>query len=60
LDQAEAMCGGRGLTPARDVELAEDARDVGANGLLADEEVRGDLPVASTGGHQVENVALAR
>ena len=58
LDQTEAMGGGRGLAPARDLELPQDAPDVDANGLLADVEVPGDLAIAPPGGHQVENIPL--
>ena len=41
-------------------ELGEDAADVGLDGLLADRQVPGDLPVAVTAGDQPEDFAFAR
>ena len=40
-------------------ELGEDAADVGLDGLLADGQLPGDLPVAVTAGDQPEHVAFA-
>jgi hypothetical protein len=40
-------------------EFGEDAADVGFDGLLADCQVAGDLPVAVTAGDQLEYVAFA-
>jgi hypothetical protein len=41
-------------------EFGEDAADVGLDGLLADCQVPGDLPVAVTAGDQPEYFAFAR
>ena len=41
-------------------ELGEDAADVGLDGLLADRQIPGDLPVAVTAGDQPEYFPLAR
>src|SRR6516162_6210026 len=40
--------------------FGEDAADVSLDGLLADSQVPGDLPVAVTAGDQPEYVAFAR
>ena len=40
-------------------EFGEDAADVGLDGLLADRQVPGDLPVAVAAGDQPEDVAFA-
>ena len=50
----------RGLGPAADVELGEDARDVDAGGLLRHVELLGDLAVRGPRGEQLEHLALAR
>jgi hypothetical protein len=50
----------RGLDAVLQVEFGEDAADVGLDGLFADRQVTGDLPVAVTPGDQPEHVALAR
>jgi hypothetical protein len=49
----------RGLDAVLQAELGEDAADVGLDGLLADDQVPGDLPVAVTAGDQPEYVAFA-
>ena len=41
-------------------EFGEDAADVGLDGLLADRQIPGDLPVAVTAGDQPEYFPLAR
>ena len=41
-------------------ELGENAADVGLDGLLADRQIPGDLPVAVTAGDQPEYFPLAR
>ena len=41
-------------------EFGEDAADVGLDGLLADRQVPGDLPVAVTAGDELEYFAFAR
>ncbi len=41
-------------------DFGEDAADVGLDGLLADRQVAGDLPVAVTEGDEFEYVAFAR
>src|SRR5262249_61467421 len=41
-------------------EFGEDAADVGLDGLLADHQVPGDLPVALTTGDQPEYLAFTR
>jgi hypothetical protein len=41
-------------------EFAEDAADVGLDGLFADRQVPGDLPIAVTAGDQPEHFAFAR
>src|SRR5829696_5238196 len=50
---------GRGGS-ALDIELGEDAGDVVADGLPADREGGGDLPVGVSGGEQPEHVQFAR
>jgi hypothetical protein len=54
--------GGRRSPPGRGLagRVCEDAADVGLDGLLADGQVPGDLPVAVTAGDQPEYVAFAR
>ena len=49
----------RGLDAVLQAEFGEDAADVGFDGLLADRQVPGDLPVAVTAGDQPEYVAFA-
>ena len=49
----------RGLDAVLEAEFGEDAADVGFDGLLADGQVPGDLPVAVTLGDQPEHVAFA-
>ena len=50
----------RGLDAVLQAQLGEDAADVGLDGLLADREVTGDLPVAETAGDQREYLTLTR
>jgi deoxyribonuclease V len=50
----------RRLDAVLQAEFGEDAPDVGLDGLLADRQVPGDLPVAVTAGDQPEHVAFAR
>ncbi len=50
----------RCLEAVLQVELGEDAADVGLDGLLADRQDPGDLPVAVTAGYQPEYFAFAR
>jgi transposase-like protein len=50
----------RSLHAILQAEFGEDAADVGLDGLLADRQVPGDLPVAVTAGDQPEHVAFAR
>ena len=50
----------RCLEAVLQAELGEDAADVGLDGLLADRQDPGDLPVAVTLGDQLEYVAFAR
>src|SRR5579864_3723510 len=50
----------RGLDAVLEAEFGQDAADVGLDGLLADGQVPGDLPVAVTAGNQLEDVAFAR
>ena len=49
----------RGLDAVLQAEFGEDAADVGFDGLLADRQVPGDLPVAVTAGDEPEYVAFA-
>ena len=44
----------------RDAELGEDVLEMAGNGVLADDEGSGDLPVRAAGRHQAENLELAR
>jgi hypothetical protein len=48
----------RGLDAVLQAEFGEDATDVGLDGLLADRQVPGDLPVAVTAGDQLKYVAF--
>ena len=50
----------RGLDAILQAEFGEDAADVGLDGLFADDQVPGDLPVAVTAGDQPEYFAFAR
>ena len=50
----------RGLDAVLQAEFGEDAADVGLDGLLADRQVPGDLPVALAAGDKPEYVAFAR
>src|SRR3954447_15444561 len=50
----------RRLYPVPEAELRQDAADVRLDGLLADVEAAGDLPVAATAGDQFEHLALPR
>jgi hypothetical protein len=43
-----------------EAELPEDARDVGLDGLLGDEQALGDAQVGAPFGHQRQHLALAR
>jgi len=47
----------RRLDAVLQAEFGEDAADVGLDGLLADRQVPGDLPVAVAAGDQPEHVA---
>jgi hypothetical protein len=47
------------LEPVRRPELAQDVRDVDADGLDADHERRGDLAVRIAAGDEVQDLALA-
>src|SRR5450755_410868 len=49
----------RGLDPAGDAELRENARDMHADGLGADEQGLPDLRIRLAGGEQQENLAFA-
>src|SRR5215831_6251897 len=49
----------RCLDAVLQAEFGEDAADVGLDGLLADRQVPGDLPVAVTAGDQPQHVAFA-
>jgi hypothetical protein len=49
----------RCLDAVLQAEFGEDAADVGLDGLLADRQVPGDLPVAVTAGDQLEYFAFA-
>jgi hypothetical protein len=55
-----AECEDRCLDAVLQAEFGEDAADVGLDGLFADHEVPGDLPVAVSAGDQPEYVAFAR
>lgn len=59
-DEAVADGVGGGLGPAPDAELGEEVGDVGAGGVGADEERRGDLAVGVAGRQQTQDVQLAR
>jgi ABC-type multidrug transport system ATPase subunit len=50
----------RGLDAVLQAEFGKDAPDVGLDGLLADRQVPGNLPVAVTARYQPEYVAFAR
>src|ERR1035438_4347391 len=50
----------RCLDAVLQAEFGKDAADMGLDGLLADRQVAGDLPVAVTAGDQLEYVAFAR
>src|SRR2546421_10993921 len=50
----------RCLDAVLQAEFGEDAADVGLDGLLADRQVPGDLPVAVAAGDQLEYFAFAR
>src|SRR5713226_719653 len=50
----------RCLEAVLQAEFGEDASDVGLDGLLADRQVPGDLPVAVTARDQLEYFAFAR
>ena len=50
----------RGLDAVLQIELGEDAADVGLDGLLADYQLAGDLAVAVPAGDEVEDLAFAR
>src|SRR5918996_2872275 len=50
---------GGGCRPRGDTELREDVLDVPSDGVLADDELRGDLPVALPGGDEPEHLQLA-
>ena len=49
----------RCLNAVLQAEFGEDAADVGLDGLLADRQVPGDLPVAVTVGDEFEYFAFA-
>jgi hypothetical protein len=49
----------RGLDAVLQAEFGQDAADVSLDGLLADGQVPGDLPVAVTAGDQPQDVAFA-
>ena len=49
----------RRLDAVLQAEFGEDAADVGLDGLLADRQVPGDLPVAVSAGDEPEYVAFA-
>src|SRR5262245_4888094 len=59
LDQAIAGCSGRRGSARRLVQLPQDVRNVPMDGVLADNELRGDLAVASSGGDEREHLVLA-
>jgi DNA-binding transcriptional LysR family regulator len=48
----------RGLGARGQLQLRQDVADVGARGPLADEQLRGDLPVGQPAGHQGQDRAL--
>ena len=50
----------RRLEAVLQAEFGEDAADVGLDGLLADRQIPGDLPVAVTSGDQPQYFAFAR
>jgi hypothetical protein len=50
----------RRLNAVLQAEFGEDAADVGLDGLLADRQVPGDLPVAVAAGDELEYFAFAR
>ena len=58
--ETETARRGRGLAAVRDIELAEDVRDVHARGLGRDEQLVGDLAVGAALGDEREHVELAR
>lgn len=49
---------GDGMGPVVDPELGIDVQQVALDGRLADVELAGDVPVAASGGHQLEDVDL--
>jgi hypothetical protein len=49
-----------GLEPVRRPELAQDVRDVDADGLDADDERGGDLPVGIAAGDKVQDLRLTK
>ena len=49
----------RCLDAVLQAEFGEDAADVGLDGLLADLQIPGDLPVAVTAGDQLQYLAFA-
>ncbi len=49
-----------GLDAVGHAELGEDVVDVGLHGLLREEELRRDLGVAASRGHQAQHLALSR
>src|SRR5262249_58656645 len=57
--QAEAVGDRSGFHPAGGAQLGEDAGDVDAGGLGADEQRLGDLAVAAPGRDEGERLALA-
>src|SRR5436305_3886225 len=54
----EAVDGCGGLEPVGRPELAQDVRDVDADGLDADDEYRGDLAVGVAAGEEVQHLRL--
>jgi DNA-binding transcriptional LysR family regulator len=56
----EALADGheRGLGAGGQLQLRQDVADVGARGALADEQLRGDLPVGQPAGHQGQDRAF--
>src|SRR5690349_8201889 len=57
-EQTEGAGDGKGVAASADSQLGVQARDVGLHGVLADDEVGGNVRVRRTAGQLVEDVPL--